>query len=59
MDFIQDTQQMAMLFEEFVRNFYRLHAAEFKVTREDIHWRWIAADKVPPGCCPRCRRTSA
>jgi len=54
MDFVQDRHQMAILFEEFVRNFYRLHAAEFEVRREDIYWwRWIAADKVAAGLLPK------
>jgi 5-methylcytosine-specific restriction enzyme subunit McrC len=37
-DFFQDEKQMAYLFEEFVRNFYKIEAQSYKVSREDIHW---------------------
>jgi 5-methylcytosine-specific restriction enzyme subunit McrC len=53
MDFVQDRRQMAILFEDFVRNFYRMHATGFVVRREDIHWRWIAVDKVAAGLLPK------
>jgi 5-methylcytosine-specific restriction enzyme subunit McrC len=52
MDFYQDKQQMAILFENFVRNFYRVHTP-FLVKREDIYWRWIAADQVAEGLLPK------
>ena len=42
MDFVRDKRQMAVLFENFVRPFYRVHT-DFRVRREDIYWRWIAA----------------
>src|SRR5512136_1950686 len=48
MDFFQDKRQMARLFEEFVRTFYRVHT-DFRVRREDIYWRWIAADQAAAG----------
>lgn len=53
-DFIQDDrQQMAMLFENFVRNFYRIHTT-FDVKREDIYWwRWKPADQVAAGLLPK------
>lgn len=51
-DFVQDERQMAYLFEEFVRNFYRVHTG-FQVGRENIYWRWIAADQVAKGFLPR------
>jgi hypothetical protein len=44
--------QMAILFEGFVRTFYRLHT-EYNVKREDIYWRWIAADQVAEGLLPK------
>lgn len=37
-DFIRDDKKMAYLFEEFVRNFYKMEQNEFKVSREDIIW---------------------
>jgi 5-methylcytosine-specific restriction enzyme subunit McrC len=52
MDFIQDRQQMAVLFENFVRTFYRVHT-DYRVKREDIYWRWIAADQVAEGLLPK------
>jgi len=52
MDFVQDERQMASLFEEFVRAFYRIHT-EFRVKREDIYWRWIATDQVAAGLLPK------
>jgi hypothetical protein len=33
-----------VLFENFVRTFYRVHMG-FRVRRDDIYWRWIAADR--------------
>ena len=38
-DFLQDERQMAYLFEEFVRNFYKIEALGLKVSREDIAWQ--------------------
>ena len=52
MDFVQDKRQMAILFENFVRTFYRVHT-DFRVKREDIYWRWIAADQVAAGLLPK------
>ncbi len=52
MDFVRDKRQMAILFENFVRNFYRVHT-DYRVKREDIYWRWIAADQVAAGLLPK------
>ncbi len=52
MDFVRDKRQMAILFENFVRTFYRVHT-DYKVKREDIYWRWIAADQVAAGLLPK------
>ena len=52
MDFIRDERQMAILFEDFVRNFYRIHT-EYKVKREDIYWRWTAGDDTAAGLLPK------
>lgn len=51
-DFVRDERQMAILFENFVRNFYRVHTS-YRVKREDIYWRWIAADQVAQGLLPK------
>ena len=52
MDFVRDKRQMAILFENFVRTFSRVHT-DFRVRREDIYWRWIAADQVAAGLLPK------
>jgi 5-methylcytosine-specific restriction enzyme subunit McrC len=38
-DFIRDERQMARLFEEFIRNFYKIEVPEAKVFREDLQWK--------------------
>jgi 5-methylcytosine-specific restriction enzyme subunit McrC len=52
MDFVRDKRQMAILFENFVRNFYSVHT-DYRVKREDIYWRWTAADQVAAGLLPK------
>ena len=52
MDYVRDKRQMAILFENFVRTFYRVHT-DYAVKREDIYWRWLAADKVAAGLLPK------
>lgn len=51
-DFVQDNRQMASLYEGFVRTFYRVHT-DFKVRRENIYWRWSAADQVAAQLLPK------
>lgn len=52
-DFIRDKRQMAALFENFVRNFYRLHT-DYQVKREDIYWwHWIPADQAAKSLLPK------
>jgi 5-methylcytosine-specific restriction enzyme subunit McrC len=51
-DFIQDKRQMAVLFENFVRTFYRVHT-DFRVKREDLYWRWFAADQIAADLLPK------
>jgi 5-methylcytosine-specific restriction enzyme subunit McrC len=43
-DFVRDERQMGILFEEFVRNFYRKEQNFYKVYREDILWDIAAGD---------------
>jgi 5-methylcytosine-specific restriction enzyme subunit McrC len=38
MDFQRNHQEMAALFESFVRNFYQAECRQFKVKREIIYW---------------------
>ena len=38
-DFLRDERQMAKLFEEFIRNFYKIEISEAKVFREDLRWK--------------------
>jgi 5-methylcytosine-specific restriction enzyme subunit McrC len=39
-DFLRDERQMAKLFEEFIRNFFKIEVPEAKVFREDLHWQF-------------------
>ena len=43
-DFLQDDKKMPFLFEEFVRNFYKIEAQGFRVGREEIYWKLESAD---------------
>jgi 5-methylcytosine-specific restriction enzyme subunit McrC len=54
MDFFRDEKQMAQLFEEFVRAFYRVHT-DWQVKPEDLHWRWIPSNDFSKGLLPRMR----
>ena len=38
-DFLRDERQMARLFEEFIRNFYKIEVPQAKVYREDLRWK--------------------
>ena len=38
-DFLRDKRQMARLFEEFIRNFYKVEIPEAKVFKEDLRWK--------------------
>ena len=51
-DFTRDTHQMAVLFENFVRNFYRQHT-QYRVRREDIRWNLIACDPSDAKLLPK------
>ena len=51
-DFTRDRRQMAVLFENFVRNFYRRHT-EYRVRREDIRWNLIARDPSAADLLPK------
>ncbi len=51
-DFTRDRRQMAVLFEKFVRNFYRKHT-NYRVRREDIQWNLIAQDPSAAKLLPK------
>lgn len=55
MDFVQDEAQMRVLFEDFVRNFYKVERKHhpFQVKREDIMWRLVALDSPSEGLLPK------
>ena len=52
-DFTRDERQMAMLFENFVRNFYSRHATKYDARREDIRWKLIARDPSAARLLPK------
>jgi 5-methylcytosine-specific restriction enzyme subunit McrC len=52
MDFFQNQKEMGLLFESFVRSFYRIHT-DYQVRREDIYWRWTAADQTSERLLPK------
>lgn len=43
-DFLKDEKQMAIIFEEFVRNFYKFHLKNYTVSRETITWKLKVMD---------------
>ena len=44
-DFLRDEGKMNLLFEEFVRNFFKMEQSDYKVSREHISW---ALEKAGP-----------
>lgn len=44
-DFVREERQMSALFEEFVRNFFKIEQSTYKVYREDIFWNITAGDR--------------
>ena len=51
-DFRRDEALMARLFEQFVRNFYRLEQRHFRVLSETIAWQAEAPDEAALGLLP-------
>ena len=51
-DFLRDERQMAYLFEEFVRNFYKREQDNYKVARENIPWDAVALDELSESVLP-------
>ncbi len=52
-DFLRDENKMALLFEEFVRNFYKIEQKQFKVSRKDINWDVTADDEESLSYLPK------
>ncbi len=52
-DFVREEQQMSNLFEEFVRNFYRLEQNTYRVYREDIKWDISSGDDMSRAFFPK------
>lgn len=52
-DFVRDERQMGVLFEAFVRNFYRKNPPLPIVKREDIKWRWTPDDELSARLLPK------
>lgn len=52
-DFTRDEVKMRMLFEEFLRNFYRKEQSDFKVRREDIEWQFETEDENAEKLVPK------
>jgi 5-methylcytosine-specific restriction enzyme subunit McrC len=51
-DFVREEHQMRLLFEAFVRNFYKIEQSEFTVGRENIAWKGVALDAASEGFLP-------
>jgi len=51
-DILRDELSMSRVFEDFVRNFYRIEQNEFKVSREHISWSVDFADEVSRDMLP-------
>lgn len=41
-DFTRKDEAMARLFEDFVRNFYKIEQSDFKVKRDNIKWKFVS-----------------
>lgn len=53
-DFVRDERQMGLLFEAFVRNFYKKHLTPSStVKRESIQWRWTPANDLSAQLLPQ------
>jgi 5-methylcytosine-specific restriction enzyme subunit McrC len=52
-DFLREDRRMARLFEDFVRNFYKLEAPAFRVGSEDIFWGPGVLDEESKSILPK------
>ena len=55
LDFLRDENKMATLFEDFVRNFYRLEVSGCKVKSEIISWDAILLDESSKSYLPKMK----
>lgn len=44
-DFIRDESQMPMVFENFIRNFLKIHQSDYQVGSEHITWSMISSEE--------------
>lgn len=51
-DFVRDEARMALLFERFVRNFYRKRQQQFTVKSERLHWDLTPVDSASTAVLP-------
>jgi len=54
-DFLRDERRMARVFEDFVRNFYRLEQGVFKVESQKIAWRAECGTEEAKSLLPEMR----
>ncbi|MBK8302331.1 MAG: 5-methylcytosine-specific restriction endonuclease system specificity protein McrC [Pyrinomonadaceae bacterium] len=54
-DFFRDEGQMRALFEEFVRNFYRIKQGRFKVEAPKLYWNLTSSDEQARKFIPEMR----
>lgn len=52
-DFLRDERRMAHLFEDFIRNFYKIEAIGCRVRREEIPWQAIPIDDDSASYLPK------
>lgn len=53
LDFVRDEKQMAGLYEDFIRNFYRHEVKDLRTAREDIRWKWTPKDAPAAALLPK------
>ncbi len=51
-DFLQDDRSMSILFEAFVRNFFKREQNDYKVSRENIRWDAMPLDEMSEKALP-------
>ena len=52
-DFVRDERKMAVLFETFVRNFYKREQSQFRVSRETLFWEATPLTEQSHGFLPQ------
>lgn len=52
-DFTKDDDMMAHVFEDFVRNFFRMEQEEYSSRREDISWQYHSEDQSSMKLLPK------